>query len=240
MSESSGGAGLKAARSHGFDADVEMQTDVVPESDGTVLSIVLKISAKNRADFPVPLTEPYSLATEYAQDLAASDESGDLDISFFHGRPSIMFNGRPEIAPNGAYTWTIRFKRRVSAQLERNVLLLRYTLATQNEFQSLPVHSHRFECTFRFVKPSYDRWRIWKEYRTILRDNRKLIGRVDHEADATICRVAAFTVGADDPTAMLHFVCIYGFARRWSHAITTAATLVATVLIQWVLETFLR
>ncbi|HEX2204748.1 MAG TPA: hypothetical protein VHG91_15680 [Longimicrobium sp.] len=213
-----------------------MRVDIEPDAEGSTLTVSLRIVAKNGTDAEIPLTRPYVLPVPFAQDVAARDAAGHLRTTMVDDKPAIRFPDRPPIAPHGEYAWDVSFKRRVSEHIRGNMLLFRYLLKAQNDFQGRRVHSHCFDCTFRFVKPRDDRWRRLKVYKPLLRDDRKLISRVVQEADATTCQVDGFHVGERDPSPALYFVCVYGFAGWWAPLVASMLTLLAAVTLEKILE----
>jgi hypothetical protein len=234
----------KDAHEAGFDATVKMGVVVEPGDEYSILDVTLVIQAKNRTAAPIPLKHPYTLSTVFAHRATAEDSSGPLAVSSepnksrkgTHGNPQTMkgvrFENRPPIDAGGSYSWTVNFRRRISAKLEHNVLMFSYPMKIQHRFQGLRVGSHHLECTFTFLKPVRDRWSRFKRYRTFVRDNHMLVTKVEYARRATICHIDPFDISASDPMPLLQFTCIYGFPRLWTHILTSLVTILGTIAVE--------
>ena len=226
-------ASQSPAAGEALTATVDFLVDIVPcPNDGATACIRLAITARNRTRQEIPLTHPYYLPARRVNEPQAWDGDGPLDILHDGARTGVGFRGRAPIPPGGDYSWNLTFKRRLPERFESDMLIIGYKVISEHIFQGWDVLSHTFNITFRIQKPGWDRWRRLKVFRVHARDTRRVISQTTQERDATVWKVSSVPIGRNEPVFEFHLVCIYGYSSRVMHAITAAATLVATIVGQ--------
>lgn len=215
-----------------IDASVDIGVVIKPTSKECTASISLDITARNSSDVEIPFHKPYVLPTRFALNIKAWDDDGTLIPTYKDDKLSVPFPHRKAIPAHRSHTYHITFDRTIDVRRDGNALIVVYKIPPENSFQDAEVHSHEFNCTFKFLKPVDDTWRRLRQYRVILVDNRRVITELTHDGEGTTCKLLRFPTGPNDPETVLNFVCLYQLTPRFGPLAVEALTTILRLLLR--------